>query len=282
MIKVLLTGSSGFLGTYIRKNIKHIEFIYYDRNKPSNINWNIINGVIHCAGLAHQSHNKDLTNLYYQANVELTKNLISSFLDSSAQFFIFISTATVYANLSSKNEITENDLGKNLSIYAKSKLQAEKELLKIKNKKIFILRPSVIVGPNSKGNIRLLQNLLKKKIPIPIPSKSSLNCLTDIRNITLVIEYMSLNYKEIKSGIFNVNDNIQPDTENLLRNLSKNELVNLKLIKIPNYYFIFGLKLISLIKPEMSKKISSFLFESKNISNKKISKILTLPYNSLK
>lgn len=277
---IILTGSNGFLGNYLKESLKGHIVLLLDRNKKDKIEWNSANGIIHCAGLAHHSHKKSLKERYYQANVGLTKELISSFLNSSAEFFIFLSTATIYENAIVEDEIDESIIGNNLSVYAESKLLAEYELLKVKSKKIFILRPSVIVGPNPKGNIQLLQKLVQSGVPIPVPSSSSLNQLTDIRNLTLVIDYLISNYDKIETGIYNVNDNKKPDFRNLLIKIGEQEGVKVNIFSAPNFIFKIALFLLRLIKPELSKKITILLFQSSNISNRKISKLIPLPYNS--
>lgn len=279
-MNVLLTGSTGFLGSYLLTNLDSFSLLPYSRKEKNRVNWDNINGVVHCAGLAHNSHKKNLKELYYKANVQLTKDLIANFIDSPANFFIFISTSTIYENSSHEKNVDETAVGDNLSVYAESKLEAEIELLKIQNKKIFILRPSVIVGPNPKGNIRLLHRLIKTKLPIPIPRYSSPNNLTDIRNLTEVIEYLVKNYNIVESGIYNVNDNLAPDLAAILRSIATNEGVKVRLIKIPNKIFKFGLRILSLTKPEISKKLHSLFFNQIKISNQKISKIVDLKYNS--
>lgn len=279
-MNILLTGSTGFLGSYFLKNFSASRLIPYDRKSDGSANWKDLEGLIHCAGLAHNSHDKKLKELYYEANVKLTKNLINHFTNSPSRFFIFISTATIYENTPTGNTIDESIVGNNLSIYAESKLQAEKELLKIKDKKIFILRPSVIVGPNPKGNIRLLHKLVKTKLPIPIPAKSSPNNLTDIRNLSKVIEFLVENYSEVESGIYNINDNHRPNIEDILISIANENRTKVRLFKIPNRIILIGLKIISFVKPSISKKLHSLFFDSTEISNQKISKIVNLNYNS--
>lgn len=280
-MNVLLTGANGFLGSYLHRSIKSLDFTVYSRSKESIVDWKTIDGVVHCAGLAHNSHDKSFLKAYDEANVQLTRKLISSFLSSSAKFFVFISTCKVYDSIREAPElIEENYIGDNLSIYAQSKLQAEEELLKVQGKKIFILRPSVIVGPNPKGNIKTLEKLVEKKIPILIPSKSCTISLTDIRNLSQVINYLCLNHKLIKNGIYNINDNIRPDICGLLTKMATNKGKSVKLIRIPNGIYKTILELLAFIKPEISNKMLNLFFESPKISNLKISKIITLQYNS--
>lgn len=279
-MKILLTGATGFLGGYLSKKMKTPILLPYNRKNNDVIDWQGLDGVIHCAGLAHNSHDSKMKELYYEANVKLTKNLITHFTNSPARFFIFISTATIYENTCNQNIIDESIVGKDLSVYAESKLQAEKELLKIKNKKIYILRPSVIIGPNPKGNMALLYKLVRTTLPLPIPAISSPNNLTDIRNLSKVIEFLVGNYSEVESGIYNINDNHRPNIEDILKRIANEEGIRVRLVKIPNRIFLFGLKLISFLKPSISKKLHSLFFDSIKISNQKISKIIKLDYNS--
>ena len=279
-MNILLTGSTGFLGSFLFKNLDSFRVLSYNRKKSGEVEWENLQGVIHCAGLAHNSHDKKLKELYYEANVDLTRNLITHFTNSPARFFIFISTATVYENIPNLTSIDEAVVGNNLSIYAESKLKAEEELLNINNKKIFILRPSVIVGPNPKGNIRLLHKLVETKLPILIPSKSSPNNLTDIRNLSKVIEFLVENYAEVESGVYNINDNHRPNIEDILKSIANEKRTKVRLLKIPNRIFLIGLKIISLVKPSISKKLHSLFFDSTKISNQKVSKIVSLNFNS--
>lgn len=280
-MSILLTGGNGFLGNYLSKNIQKTKIVHFERSNPVKTPWNEIKSVVHCAGLAHNSHNERLRESYFNANVKLTKELISGFLRSKANVFIYISTSTIYDGISGEKELNEEIIGKSLSIYAQSKLQAEKELLKIQDKKkIFILRPSIIVGPNPKGNLALLERLIEFKGPILLPAKTAPKSLTDIRNIKDVVEYLLSNYANIESGIYNVNDNIKPNIEVLLKTMSKNKGKNLRIIKINNYILKIILKFMSALGFKSAKKFYQLFFISIIVSNKKISKLLKLKYNS--
>ena len=77
-----------------------------------------------------------------------------------------------------------------------------------------------------------------------------------------------------------MNDNLRPNIEEILKSISKTEGLQVKFIKLPNFIFQFGLKIISFVKPEISKKLNSLFFDAVKISNRKISKIVDLDYNS--
>lgn len=279
-MNILITGATGFLGGFLLQKLGAFNFKIFDRQNEASTEWQSINGVIHCAGLAHHSHDKVLTGAYWEANVHLTKRLRSAFQKSSGKFFIFISTATVYENFDDNKAVTETDVGKSLSVYAESKLAAEQELLEIKDKKVFILRPSVIVGPNAKGNIQLLEKLISKKLPIPVPENSSNNNLTDIRNITHVINQLILSFEEVPSGIYNINDDKKPNLSELLEKIALSNHRTTKLIKLPNAVFRLGICVLRILKPSLSKKLSNLFFGYLTISNSKIKTFTDLPYNS--
>ncbi|MGK4422647.1 hypothetical protein ACSLVQ_30785, partial [Klebsiella pneumoniae] len=55
--------------------------------------------------------------------------------------------------------------------YGKSKLLSEQFILSQdipKGKRVYILRPCMIHGPNNKGNLNLLYEIVKKRIPWPL------------------------------------------------------------------------------------------------------------------
>lgn len=278
---IIITGSNGFLGRYLMSHLNLPNLIPYNRSNSNSTRWDKVHGIIHCAGLAHNSHDPKLELLYREANVELTKSLIDSFQKSKAEFFIFISTTTIYGNQSlTSAPLNETIVGSKLSIYAHSKLQAEEEVLQIKEKKIFVLRPAVIVGPEPKGNLKLLELVISKSIPIVIPRISSNNNLTDIRNMNHVIKYMIANYRDVESGIYNIVDNKRPSFKELLEKIANSKNKKAYFISVPNYIFEILLKLLGFVSKNYKEKILRLLYNSTLVSNKKINKITTLPYNS--
>ena len=94
---------------------------------------------------------------YYKNNVLGTKNLISACLNTNVKNFIFSSTAAVYKD--GLYKVNENSPVKPKSVYGKTKLSAEKLIIKnCKKHKINfgILRYFNIVGSSPSGKIGLI------------------------------------------------------------------------------------------------------------------------------
>ena len=64
--------------------------------------------------------------------------------------------------------LTEDVIPNPKTVYGKAKLAAEVYILSKEipeNKRVYILRPCMIHGPNNKGNLNLLYSLVSKGIP---------------------------------------------------------------------------------------------------------------------
>ena len=200
MKNILVTGGAGYIGSHIieklikeKKNIFIVDNLStgYKRliNKKAkfykiNINnfklikkiiiKNKIDSVIHLAASVSVSNSKKDYKLFYKNNTQGTHNLVKACKDSEVKNFVFSSTAAVYQ--SSNKKVTEESKIKPKSIYGKTKLQAEKII--IKNLKKFkinyaILRYFNVVGASSSGKIGPIQknDSLFKNLSIAVLKK---------------------------------------------------------------------------------------------------------------
>ena len=139
MDKILLTGSSGFLGSEIYQSLLKNKFcikrigINIDDDIYCNLATSIprINGeynwVIHCAGKAHTiPKNSKESAEFFEVNFEGTKNLIKGIeqVGKLPTSIIFISTVSVYG-LEFGENINEEQSLMGSSPYALSKIKAE-------------------------------------------------------------------------------------------------------------------------------------------------------------
>lgn len=176
MTRVLLTGYSGFLGSYIHQCLidNGYEVITVGRSQASDIQCDLsketftvgaIDQVIHVAGKAHSiPKNEEEASLFIRVNVEGTENLLKSVKGSKISSFVFISSVAVYG-LESGELIDESVALKGKTPYALSKIKAE-QLVRTYAKEIgckhLILRLPLITGRNSVGNLKSMENAIKR------------------------------------------------------------------------------------------------------------------------
>lgn len=209
--KIHITGASGFIGQNLIPYLKglSIKVEGVSLRKKLTLYLNEGDSVVHLAGLAHDLKKSSNPEDYFKVNAELTKDVFTSFLNSDASTFIYLSSIKA---IEGKSE--------NASPYAKSKLLAEQYILSKKfpkEKRVYILRPVMVHGPGNKGNLNLLFNVVKKGIPWPLAAFDNKRSFLSVENLCFVIEKL-ISDVSIPSGVYDVADK-EP--------LSTNELVEL-------------------------------------------------------
>ena len=264
MHNIIVTGSSGFVAKNL---IPYLEELGYNtlgvsrnpkNNKELSYNalsfehWNSAEAIIHLAGKAHDLKNVADGTEYYSTNTDLTKDIFNQFCKSECSIFIYFSSVKAVAD-NIDTRLTENQIPQPTTHYGKSKLAAEQYLLSQKlpeNKKVYILRPCMIHGPENKGNLNLLYKFVKLGVPYPLGVYKNQRSFLSIDNLCFVID--NLIQKKPKSVIFNVADD---------KPLSTVEVVKLIGDSLE--------KKVTVVSP--SKKMLLFIF--------KIGGILKLPFN---
>ena len=146
---VLLTGSSGFLGTYFKNRymdkylIKTFSFL---KDDLKSLHVSDVDVVVHLSALVHQMGGASASE-YERVNVTQTLQLALKAKESGVGQFIFMSTVKVYGE-ETKEIYTENFTCKPEDEYGKSKLRVEKALLELEdeNFKVSIIRTPIVYG----------------------------------------------------------------------------------------------------------------------------------------
>jgi UDP-glucose 4-epimerase len=210
MKNILITGATGFVGQKLVKaidaNIKILsrkqqldfETIICDFEKeriPHNA-VNDIDTVFHLAGFTHDFRDaKKNESLYRKVNVEATIELAKLAVKSGVKKFVFVSSVKAGGNSILDMCATEIDQGIPEGVYGETKREAELELLKISKESgmhVAIIRPSLVYGPNVKGNLKLMLSGIRKGWFPPLPetgNKRSMIHVDDlVRAILLVVD----------------------------------------------------------------------------------------------
>ena len=213
--KILLTGSSGFLGSYILDFLKNknYEVIKVGRSVKSDINIDLslnklskidVDYVIHVAGKAHViPKTKEDNNKFFKVNYIGTNNLLCGLDTTKLQSIIFISTVAVYGKEVGELIDEKSPLYGNTP-YALSKIQAEQSIIDFgitNNIKTVVLRLPLVSGKNPPGNLSAIIEAIDKGYYFRIgkgEAKKSIIAAADVAN--LIPELFDLN------GVYNLTD----------------------------------------------------------------------------
>jgi nucleoside-diphosphate-sugar epimerase len=227
-MKILLTGSTGYLGTQIIKSLSGIS--YLDKLSRNNADFNIdlsknipvfndvYDLVIHAAGKAHyipKTKNEKIS--FYKTNVIATKNLLAGLTFSLPIRFVFISSVSVYGL------ITGNEIKETCSLLAKDpygicKIESEAIVAKWceeHNVICTILRLPLIVGINPPGNLGAMIRGIKYNYYFNIAggnAKKSMVLASDVAKFVLRAAEVG--------GIYNLTDGIHPTFKDLSLKIS--------------------------------------------------------------
>ncbi|MCP3940376.1 MAG: NAD-dependent epimerase/dehydratase family protein [Desulfobacteraceae bacterium] len=182
MKTILVTGASGFVGRAVcRKLSSNNRVIGFDKDRYPGVEGErmiFVSGsitdkndvqavfgrytpdsVVHCAGIAHQKFNTNLSvDNYDQVNNVATKNIaLAAIRVNPSVHFIFLSSICVYGEKHGETEIKENDGCWPTSQYAVSKLTAENNLVQLFDNcqinKLDILRLAPVYDISWSGNL---------------------------------------------------------------------------------------------------------------------------------
>ena len=236
-MKILITGIHGFVGSNLVAALKENHTIYgvdivspIKKGVSFTFSWDdldsgqvpAVDAIIHLAGKAHDTKNQAAAEVYFKVNIGLTQKIYDYFLRSSAQKFIFFSTAKAAAD-KVEGVLTEDVVPVPVGPYGESKIKAEEYIRShmpdastgSASKSVYILRPCMIHGPGNKGNLNLLYSVVSKGIPWPLGAFENRRTFTSIDNLSFVIS--GLLDKDVPSGIYNMGDDDALSTNELIQ-----------------------------------------------------------------
>ncbi|MDX6153993.1 NAD-dependent epimerase/dehydratase family protein [Marinococcus sp. PL1-022] len=282
MKRLLITGGNGYIGSSLKKWLKHysndyiVETISLRDESWKNANFSNYDVILHLAGIAHVSSDSKQKELYYKVNRDLTIEAAEKAKKDGVKQFIFMSSIIVYGDNSLNNGvITSSTIPYPKDFYGDSKLQAEQGIASLDSEgfKVAIVRPPMVYGENSKGNYPRLASLAKKT-PI-FPKVENKRSAIYIDNLC---EFIRLTIEDQASGVFFPQNKEYISTSELVRLIAEVNGKNVMLTKIFNPFINL-----------LSKKVNIFyklfgdLVYSKSMSEYKVNyRIKTLKESIIK
>ena len=278
---ILVTGASGFIGRNLIKYLQSgsLNILSFSRDfgmDYKKIDSNYINDeraetIIHLAGKAHDLKNTSNDQEYFKVNTYLTIDIFDAFLKSSAKTFIYFSSVKAvkdhYAEI-----LLEDTTPTPSTAYGKSKMNAEKYLLSktvYSEKRIIIIRPSMIHGPGNKGNLNLLYKLVSKNVPWPLGAFNNYRSFCSIDNLCFVVNEL-ISRPEIPTGIYNVADDDSISTNRIIELIGFSLNRKQTILSFNKKIILFIAKVGDIIKLPLNSERLTKLTESYMVSNLKI------------
>jgi len=290
MIRILLTGSSGFVGSNLY-DLFHQDFELYGMDISTNgrfpqeriFSWDNLDRlpevdvIIHLAGKAHDTSDTTEEKEYFDVNLGLTKKIFDHFQKSSATRFVFFSSVKAVADSVDGDVLTEEVVPDPKTAYGKSKLAAEEYILSKTvpgNKSVYILRPCMIHGQGNKGNLNLLYKVVEKGIPWPLGAFENQRSFASIGNVSYVVR--SLAEKPIPSGIYQIADDEPLSTNELVKLIAESLGKRPGLWNLPKGMVTFLAKTGDVLRLPLNSERLRKLTESYVVSNEKIKSVLKI------
>lgn len=233
-LKVLITGSEGFVGKVLVTNLLSLghEVEGIDRAKTSNLNYrrhkidlkdkvridpSSFDLVVHCAAAKGDWDISDKE--FYDDNVIATENLLDYVRKCEVKKIIHFSTVAIYSR--DETDGSESTKIEPDSVYGQTKLDSELLIRKYAEESripTVVLRPSVIYGRNNYANMFNLIQQLNRELPFQINPVGITKSHVSVRNVVdVVLRFTNPSYLVNGLEIYNLTERPYYDLNNMIR-----------------------------------------------------------------
>ena len=191
MNKLLITGSSGFIGSYFLQKYKanyDIATFSFLQDEFDSLSCDGVDAVLHLSALVHQMGGASEAE-YERVNVAQTLRLATKAKESGVEHFVFMSSVKVYGEESDGVYAEQAPLCPE-DAYGRSKRDAEEALLKLEDEsfRVSIIRTPIVYGYGVKANIASLVNLVKRVSLLPFGGIDNARSMVYIGNLCHLID----------------------------------------------------------------------------------------------
>jgi nucleoside-diphosphate-sugar epimerase len=259
-MKIALIGASGFVGTRLIELLKkqgNPTLLNIDKNqshfypeitaiadvRDKGKLKSLLSGQDMVVLLA-AAHRDDVspTSLYYDVNVEGTRNVLEAMETCGVKRIIFTSSVAVYGL--NKNNPDETHPADPFNHYGKSKWQAE-EVLRMwyykdpQNRNLNILRPTVIFGERNRGNVYNLLKQISSGRFLMVGKGNNVKSMAYVGNVVAVIHFLT-HEKITGYQVFNYVDKPDFTTNELVKQVGKVLQKHIPTVRVPYWLGMFG------------------------------------------
>jgi len=275
MTKYLVTGSTGFIGSRLlgllstikcdvrllaRSKVNNYETVVcnLEQDRISKHALESVDTVFHLAGFAHDMQDPSkVEDLYRVINVDGTVELARLAVESGVTRFVFISSVKAGGGLASGKCINESDQNEPEGVYGKSKREAELKLLKIGKESdmhVSIIRPSLVYGPEVKGNLQLMLTGIKKGWFPPLPEMGNRRSMIHVDDLVRAILLVSED-ERANGEVFIATDGMPHSSREIYNAMCNVEGKPIPKWSVPKFLF----NLVATISPKIRYKVDKLL-----------------------
>lgn len=270
--KILVTGSSGFLGTALVEQLAGMpdtHIVAVSRRATAHPTPNVttaaittlntdtqwgpvlqdVDTVVHTAARVHVMHDTaaDPLALYREVNTLGTLELAQQAASAGVRRFIFISTIKVNGEATARGQcFSADDTPAPNDPYAISKHEAEQGLLALAKSsamEVVIIRPVLVYGPGVKANFLHLMRTLHNRVPLPLGAVKNARSLVSLDNLIDLIR-VCIDHPAAANEIFLVSDGEDLSTRDLASLLKTHLPGSSWLIPVPESLIMLGATLL--------------------------------------
>lgn len=226
MKRVLISGKGSYIGQSVKRYLEEscqgyqVEEVDVKDNNWRMLSFEDVDVVYHVAGIAHMKETEENKELYQTVNCDLAYELAKKAKEDGVPHFVFMSSMSVYGLNSYEGFIDTNTKMSPNTYYGKSKLEAERLISQLSSEKfkVALLRPPMVVGSGSPGNMGKLISLVKKIKVFPKykNERSYITIETLISQVEQIIQFK-------KEGIMLLQENKYLCTSQYIREVMEKE-----------------------------------------------------------
>jgi UDP-glucose 4-epimerase len=275
MEKCLITGSSGFIGARLlnllssnkcgirllarRLDPNYETFICnFEQEKIPPFALKSIDTVFHIAGFAHDlSDASNVKHVYQKVNVDTTVELAKLAVESGVKRFVFVSSVKAGGSSIPGKCVNEKDQGEPEGIYGRTKQEAELKLLHVGKESgmhVSIIRPSLVYGPDVKGNLQLMLSGIKNGWFPSLPETGNRRSMIHVDDLVRAILMLSVD-ERANGEIFIATDGMLYSSREIYKAMCSAVGKPVSRWSIPKSLF----DIVALISPRIKYKVDKLL-----------------------